>query len=70
VESVYVGSQGSDKVSPGSRAAILGPGYADWPMLQSDHLKAGLHKVSCSHTFVSLSGYREIYERFSVPPNI
>jgi hypothetical protein len=27
-------------------------------------------KVSGSYTIVSLSGYREIYERFSVPPTL
>jgi len=29
------------KFHPAAGAAILGPCYSDWPMLQSDHLKAG-----------------------------
>ena len=60
-----------DKVSPGNRGRhFLGPVYVDWPMLQSNSPESRDFIRLEVVTFVSLSGYREIYGRFSVPPNL
>ena len=56
-----------DKVSPGNRGRhFLGPVYVDWPMLQSNSPESRDSIRVVVVTFVSLSGYREIYvENFS-----
>ena len=60
-----------DKVSPGNRGRhFLEPVYVDWPMLQSNSPESRDFIRLEVVTFVSLSGYREIYGRFSVPPNL
>ena len=60
-----------DKVSPGNGGShFLGPVYVDWPMLQSNSPESRDFIRLEVGPFVSLSGYREIYGRSSVPPNL
>ena len=70
-ESVYAGSQCFRQYHLATGVAtFLGPVYVDWPMLQSNSPESRDFIRLEVVTFVSLSGYREIYGRFSVPPNL